>query len=166
MESRERAGSGHLEVAGARCSWGRPTSFSRATSTSRGRRKASHRQVRPASPPYAAHPLTRAPRRPSCSRAPCTRHRADSSSHSSCLRRTISVEVLGSKLPSRCSLWVPAAPKSAGATGCKRWQEEAAVGPCRAPVRTGSHRHASWAPQAPLGRVAAFRPRTCRLCGS
>ena len=40
--------------AGGRCPWGRPTSSSRAMSTSKGRPKAFHRQVRPASPPFSA----------------------------------------------------------------------------------------------------------------
>ena len=78
----------------------------------------------------------------------------------------MSVEVLGSKLPSRCPLPVPAALKPAAATGRERWQEEAAAGPAACPVRTGPHVRAPWAPPAPLGRAADLRQRSGRLCVS
>ena len=144
----------------------RSTSSSAARRTWNGRPKASPQQVRPASSPCVAHPLAAARRRPACSRAPCTRHRADSSSHPSCLRRTLSGEVLGSNHPSYCPLPVPAALKPAAAAGQECWQEEAAAGSCRAPVRVGSQGRASLAPSAPLGRGAVLRRRSERLCVS
>ena len=120
----------------------------------------------PGQPALRRHSLTRAPRRPTCSRAPCTRHRAHSSSHPSCLLRAFSWEFLGSNHPSRCSLAVPAAPKPPAATGRWRWQQAAAAGPCRAPGRVGSQGRASLAPYAPLGRGAVLRQRSERTCGS
>ena len=93
--------------------------------------------------PAPAHSLTRAPRRPACSRAPCTCRRADYLSHSSCLRRTVSGEFLGSNGIYRWPLPVPAAPKPAASTGGKRSLPKAAAGSAVFLVRTGSHGRAS-----------------------
>ena len=54
----------------------------------------------PGQPPRTAHALAAARGHHTRSRPPCTCRRADSSSHPSCLRRTLSGEFLGSNHPS------------------------------------------------------------------
>ena len=93
-------------------------------------------------------------------------HLPDSSLHPLCLHRTVSLEFLGSNGISRCPMPMPAAPKPAAATGSKRSLLEAAAGPCHVSERPGSHSRASSASPAPLGRGAAFRLRSERLCRS
>ena len=96
-----------LEAGSARSkppAWVRSTSSWRPTSTCNGRPKASPQQVRPASPPRAAHPLAAARGHHNQSRPPCTCRRADSSSHPTCLRRALSGSSWGQRdyVDARC----------------------------------------------------------------